>query len=74
MESNIANYYNDDIASCCYYGNEIIDTLFNGDYQVYQRESVYSLSSKKIEGLKKIAWIRNYYLRNPIAMIRDFLI
>lgn len=72
MESNVLNYFNEDIASCCYYGNELINTLFNGEYQVYQRDANYALSQKKIEGLKKIAWIRNYYLRNPISMIRDF--
>lgn len=72
MDENISKYYNQEIAKSCYFGEQLVKELFNEEYQVYQKIPEYLLSSKKLEGLKRIAALRVYYLRNPIRFIKDF--
>lgn len=40
--------------------------------KVYVKPGSYALSSRKIEGLKKIAYIQKYYQCNPVRFINDF--
>lgn len=40
--------------------------------KIYVAEPVYNISSRKLESLKKIAYIQRYYQCNPIRFIEDF--
>lgn len=42
------------------------------DNTVYVQPGVYALSSRKIESLKKIAYLQKYYQCNPVRFIKDF--
>lgn len=72
MQTNVYDYYNKEIAQSCYFGEDLVKTLFGSKYQVYQKPSTTPLSMRRVEGLKKIAYLRNYYLRNPVHLIKDF--
>lgn len=74
--SNIYQYYNEQVANGFKYGKEMLDSLFYCDkthgYQVLQRVIQYPLSDRKIQSLRKIAQIQIYYQRNPVRFIKDF--
>lgn len=66
--------YNEEIASKCIFGSEFVrDLLFGENINfIYQKENHFNMSSKKVEGFKKIAKYRNYYQQNPVKFIKDF--
>ena len=41
-------------------------------FDIYVKPGVYALSSKKLESLKRIAWLQKYYQCNPVRFIDDF--
>ena len=42
------------------------------DNKVYIKQTQYPISNKKLEGLKRIAYIQKYYQCNPVRFISDF--
>lgn len=46
--------------------------LFEDDTCVYVKPGVYSMSNRKLDGLKNIARIQKYYQCNPVRFIEDF--
>lgn len=56
--------------------NELYETIcVQGCVQentIYVKPGVYALSSRKLEGLIKIANLQKYYQCNPIRFINDF--
>lgn len=50
---------------------EYFDTC-NQEDVIYVKPGVYAMSSRKIEGLIKIAYIQKYYQCNPVRFINDF--
>ena len=45
------------------------DVDFYNEYKIYIKPTSYTLSNKKIEGLKKIAYIQKYFQCNPVKFI-----
>lgn len=39
---------------------------------IYVQPGVYAMSTRKIDGLKKIAYLQKYYQCNPVRFINDF--
>ena len=73
MYNNVYDYYNEQVANSFKFGRKILDELFYIDkYQVAQRITQYPLSDRKIQSLKRIAVVQNYYQRNPVRFIQDF--
>lgn len=50
---------------------EYSDSCVQND-TIYVKPGVYAMSSKKIESLKKIAYMQKYYQCNPVRFIDDF--
>ena len=44
----------------------------NQEEIIYVKPGIYAMSSRKIEGLIKIAHIQKYYQCNPVRFINDF--
>ena len=43
------------------------------NYTVFVKPTEYSMSTRKLEGLKRLAEIRSYYQKNPIKFIEDII-
>lgn len=52
--------------------DEYLTDFFNGSNVIYVKPGVYAMSSRKLEGLVKIAQLQQYYLCNPVRYIKDF--
>lgn len=63
--------YNEEIASLCVYGSDFVKEIL-GIEKVYSPTPKTSISSRKLEGYKKLAKYRSYYQENPVSFIRDF--
>ena len=49
-----------------------ISSIFNNDYNIYVKPTVYNMSDRKLESLIKIAQIQKYYQCNPVRFIDNF--
>ena len=52
--------------------DEYLDDLFTNYDTVYVKPGVYSMSTRKLESLIKIAELQKYYQCNPVRFISDF--
>ena len=52
--------------------DEYLDDLFTNCDTVYVKPGVYSMSTRKLESLIKIAELQKYYQCNPVRFISDF--
>lgn len=52
--------------------DEYLDNLFTNCDTVYVKPGVYSMSTRKLESLIKIAELQKYYQCNPVRFISDF--
>lgn len=43
------------------------------NYTVFVKPTEYSMSTRKLEGLKRLAEIRAYYQKNPIKFMQDII-
>ena len=53
------------------YFTELKNNCIQGD-TIYVQPGTYSLSTRKIESFKKIAYLQKYYQCNPVRFINDF--
>ena len=67
-------FYDDDIAGMCVYGREFVKELLGimGHEEVYEKKIDYPLTTKKLEGFKRLAEKRSYYQENPVRFLKDF--
>lgn len=52
--------------------DEYLLDVFSGNSTIYVKPGVYSMSTRKIEALIKIAELQKYYQCNPVKFIDDF--
>lgn len=66
--------YDEEIASLCKYGSDFVRDLIASNYggDIYVPHKDYSISTKKLEGLRRIGELRHYYQKNPVRFIKDF--
>ena len=66
--------YNEEIASLCKYGSDFVKDLITSNYSgnIYIPKREYSISTKKLEGLRRIGKYRLFYQKNPVRFIKDF--
>lgn len=68
--------YSEEIAQKCVYGADFVKDLLGIQYDhknVYVKEKQnYGMSSRKLEGFKRLAKTRAYYQQNPVKFIKDF--
>ena len=66
--------YDEDIANRCVYGASFVRDLLgiNNYNDIYKKDIIYPMSSRKIEGFQKIAEEKKYYQENPVKFIKDF--
>lgn len=48
-----------------------VNNMIHNNY-IYVKPSIYTMSNRKLEGLKRIAVIQKYYQCNPVRFIEDF--
>ena len=52
--------------------DEYLADMFNGSNTIYVKPGIYTMSTRKIESLIKIAELQKYYQCNPVRFISDF--
>ena len=52
--------------------DEYLADMFNGSNTIYVKPGIYTMSTRKIESLMKIAELQKYYQCNPVRFIDDF--
>ena len=52
--------------------DEYLADMFNGSNTIYVKPGIYTMSTRKIESLMKIAELQKYYQCNPVKFIDDF--
>jgi len=67
----LVDFYDDRIAQQCVYGADFVREIL-GVKHLYAPNKEFSLSSRKVQGYKRIAKYRKYYQENPVRFIRDF--
>ena len=74
MDNQMNNYsivYDEEIASLCVYGADFVKEILGID-KIYSPQPKASMSSRKLEGYRRLAKYRAYYQQNPVQFIRDF--
>jgi len=66
--------YNEEVASRCVYGADFVKDILSGQLynNIFIPEQEFVISTRKLEGFKKLARYRNYYQQNPVKFIKDF--
>lgn len=74
MTKKLSPIIDEDLAEQCVYGRDfVVDLLYSNGYQnLYVPSQGQGMSSKKLQGLKRLAAQKNYYQQNPVRFIRDF--
>lgn len=64
----------DELADRCVYGREFVKQLLysNGYQSLYVPKQNYAMSTKKVQGLKRLGKYRTYYQENPVKFVYDF--
>lgn len=70
-----SNYvFDESVARECIYGADFVKEILTsgGINNIYIPDKYYSISNKKLEGMKRLAEYRDYYQENPVRFIKDF--
>ena len=66
--------FDERIANECVYGPDFVKDILSagGISNIYVPEEYYPISSKKLDGMKRLSEERQYYQENPVRFFKDF--